>query len=218
MQIPHDLLLIPHDLVKKVKKSLFTFYCSLITVHGLLFTDYCLMIPWLLVGWQYSNIDLWAISCNSKDTESEGTGQKSSDDQVSYFELSVTKKYSLKSQKMSQYPYPSQKKPYIVCVWNGYLFGNRSQCQGVRRIGSNRCGSYLGRTGRWTRPSIVRMDETFMRSSSTFSPSIVRMDETSMRSSSTFSPSILRMDETSMMISSTFSERWTRSSWKACRS
>ena len=44
-----------------------------------------LMIPSLSVGWQDSNVDLWAISCNIKDTESEGTGQKSSDDQVSYF-------------------------------------------------------------------------------------------------------------------------------------
>ena len=45
-----------------------------------------------------------------------GTGQKSSDDEVSYFELSVTKKYSLKSKEMSEYLYPSPKKPYIVCV------------------------------------------------------------------------------------------------------
>ena len=30
-----------------------------------------------------------------------------------------------------------------------------------------RCGSYLGRTGRWTRPSLVRMDETSTMSSST---------------------------------------------------
>ena len=58
------------------------------------------MILSLSVGWQDSNVDLWAISCNTKDTESEGTGQKSSDDQVSYFELSVMKKCSLKSKSV----------------------------------------------------------------------------------------------------------------------
>ena len=87
------------------------------------------------------------------------------------FELSVRKKYFLKI-KLSQSPYPSSKKPYIVCVWNGYLFSNHSQCRGVRRIGGNfhnRCGSYLGWTGRWTRPSLVKMDETSTMSSSIFS-------------------------------------------------
>ena len=43
------------------------------------------MIPWISVGWQDSNDDLWAMSCNTKNTESEETGQKSSDDEVSYF-------------------------------------------------------------------------------------------------------------------------------------
>ena len=49
------------------------------------------------------------------------TGQKSSDDQVSYLELSVTKKYSLKSKKVSEYLFPSLKKPYIVCGTVIYL-------------------------------------------------------------------------------------------------
>ena len=73
------------------------------------------MIP-LSVGWQDSNVDLWAISCNTKDTESEGTGQKSSHDQVSYFELSVTKKWSFKSKSVWM-PLPFiEEALYSVCV------------------------------------------------------------------------------------------------------
>ena len=33
-----------------------------------------LIIPWISVGWRDLNDDLWAISCNTKNTESEGTG------------------------------------------------------------------------------------------------------------------------------------------------
>ena len=44
-----------------------------------------------------------------------GTSQRSSDDQVSYFELSVTKKYSLKNKKMSP-PLPfTEEALYSVC-------------------------------------------------------------------------------------------------------
>ena len=45
-----------------------------------------------------------------------GTGQRSSDDQVSYFELSVTKKYSLKSKKNVSMPLPfTEEALYSVC-------------------------------------------------------------------------------------------------------
>ena len=45
-----------------------------------------------------------------------GTGQKSSDDQVSYFELSVTKKYFLKNEIVS-IPLPFiEEALYSVCV------------------------------------------------------------------------------------------------------
>ena len=131
-----------------------------------------LMIPWISVGWQDSSDDLWAISCNTKNTESEGTGQKFSDDQVSYF-WTLCKEEVFSQNEIVSIPLPFiEEALYSVCVWNGYLFSNRSQCRGVRRIGGNfhnRCGSYLGWTGWWTRPSLVKMDETSTMSSSTFS-------------------------------------------------
>ena len=46
-----------------------------------------MIIPWIPVGWQVSNDDdLWAISCETTALNRRrpvGTGQKSSDDEVS---------------------------------------------------------------------------------------------------------------------------------------